>query len=140
MTATVGERPIAVAGSRHNRAARGAETSSDRDPARGRLDNAVRGRLDRVLQLIERRPMSALELRILLRLVDGQATVPALAEALERPTTEVWVAARDLARRGFAVRRSDGPGCESVYATTRTGVTTIRPLMTAASLYHAPRA
>ena len=39
--------------------------------------------LDRVLELVEQRRLSAAELRILLRLVDREAGIPELAEALD---------------------------------------------------------
>jgi DNA-binding MarR family transcriptional regulator len=66
------------------------------DPPTGRL-----AALDRVLALVERRRLSATELRVLLRLVDLRAGLPELAEALGRPPNDVRCAARSLASRGL---------------------------------------
>jgi DNA-binding MarR family transcriptional regulator len=89
--------------------------------------------LDRLLALVERRALSALELRILLHLLDGELTVLQLAEALDRSPTDVVLATRRLSRGGFARRRSSGPTREPVFSSTPAGALAVRPLLTAAS-------
>src|SRR4051794_844651 len=87
--------------------------------------------LDRLLELIDRRTLSVLELRLLLQLEAGAATVPQLAQALERESRDALAAVRRLAERGFVQRRSIGPHRERLYCIARPGIVTIRPLLTA---------
>lgn len=102
------------------------------EPAAGSSANPERIELDLVLALIERRALSALELRMLLRLHAGQASIRRLAETLGRDTTEVLLAAERLTDRGFARRLWQGPDRQAVYSIGRPGILTIEPLLTAA--------
>jgi predicted transcriptional regulator len=89
------------------------------------------GDLGRLLALIDRRELSILEMRLLLQLADGAATVPQLAEALDRDPSDVLAAGRRLADLGFVRRRSIGPRRQGLYSIARPGLMTIRPLLTA---------
>jgi hypothetical protein len=88
--------------------------------------------LDRVLDLVERRRLSAGELRILLRLVDGEAAIPDLAEALDQPPLDVRRCGRRLAARGLVLWRHVGTRKGTRLAITPAGLTTVRALLTAA--------
>ncbi len=88
--------------------------------------------LDLVLSLIERRSLSALELRLLLQLHTGQASVRQLADQLGRDNTEVLLAAERLTGRGFARRLWVGPDREAIYSIGKPGILAIEPLLTAA--------
>jgi predicted transcriptional regulator len=94
--------------------------------------NATSDDLDRLLALIDRRELSILELRLLLQLEEGAATIPQLAETLDRDPSDVLAAGRRLAGLGFVRRRSIGPGRQGLYGIARPGLMTLRPLLTAA--------
>jgi predicted transcriptional regulator len=106
-------------------------TSARRRRAVPAATQSTRVDLDRLLDLIERRTLSVLELRLLLQLEAGAATVPELAETLERETKDVLAAVRRLAQRGFVQRRSIGSHRQGLYCIARPGIVTIRPLLTA---------
>lgn len=57
--------------------------------------------LDRVLEMVERRRLSPAELRILIRLVDREAGIPELAEALDERPLDVRRCGRRLSARGL---------------------------------------
>lgn len=86
--------------------------------------------LHRVLELLERRPMSATELRILLAVLDGEAAASALARRLDRRSPDIERAAERLYARGLLRWRHDRRRNEPILALTATGLATIRPLLT----------
>lgn len=88
--------------------------------------------LDRVLDLVERRQLSAGELRILLRLVEGEAAIAELAEALDQRPLDVRRCGRRLAARGLVLWRHAGTRQGTRLAITSAGLTTVRALLTAA--------
>ena len=104
---------------------------STRSRAAERRPDARRSDLDRLLALIERRSLSILELRLLLELEEGAATIPQLAETLDRDPRDVLAAGRRLADVGFVRRRSIGPERHGLYSIARPGLMTLRPLLTA---------
>jgi DNA-binding MarR family transcriptional regulator len=103
-------------------------TSSARSAATSRT---ARLALDRVLELVDRRRLSAAELRMLLRLVDREATIPELAEALDERPLDVRHCARRLSARGLVSWRHAGPRKHTQLAITPAGMTTVRALLTA---------
>jgi predicted transcriptional regulator len=88
--------------------------------------------LDRVLALIARRGLSATELRMLLRVVDRDASIPELAEALEQRPRDVRRYGRRLASRGLVSWRHMGTPTQTRGGMTPSGLTTVRALLTAA--------
>jgi hypothetical protein len=88
--------------------------------------------IDRVLELVGRRQLSATEVRVLLRLVDREAGVPELAEALGLRPVEITCAGRRLASRGLMRWYHVGKRKGSRMGTTRAGLATVRALLTAA--------
>ena len=95
------------------------------------LKNETSGDLDRLLALIDRRELSILELRLLLQLEEGAATIPQLASALDRDPSDLLAAGRRLSGLGFIHRRSIGPARQGLYSISRPGLMTLRPLLTA---------
>jgi hypothetical protein len=98
------------------------------------------GDLDRLLGLIDRRELSILELRLLLQLAEGPATIPQLAETLDRNSSDVLAAGRQLVGVGFVRRRSIGRERQGLYGIARTGLLELRPLLTAVGRFtvHGP--
>ena len=98
----------------------------------GATSRTARVALDRVLELVGRRRLSAAELRILLRLVDRDAGIPELAEALDERTVDVRRCGRRLSARGLVRWRHAGTRKETRLGITPAGLTTVRALLTAA--------
>jgi hypothetical protein len=93
---------------------------------------AARASLDRMLELLDRRRLSAMDLRLLLALTDGRATPGELARMLTRHPLVIRYAARRLKSLGLVRHQTDserGP----VLSITWTGITAVRPLLAAAS-------
>jgi DNA-binding MarR family transcriptional regulator len=88
--------------------------------------------LERALKLLERRPLSTLELRILLALTDGEVGASELADDLDRPRPDVLRAAERLYAGDLLRWRHDRRRDEPRLAITRGGRTTVRPLLAAA--------
>lgn len=88
--------------------------------------------LDRVLELVELRQLSATELRLLLALVDREASLSELAEALGQRPVEIRRAGRSLAMRGLVQWRHVGGRKKTRLGITPNGLATIRALLTAA--------
>jgi DNA-binding MarR family transcriptional regulator len=86
--------------------------------------------LDRVLELFERRGLSATELRVLLALLDRGARLSDLAEALDQRPNEITRAARSLSVRGLTRWQHVG-NKETRLEITSSGLTTVRALLTA---------
>ena len=97
----------------------------------GATSRTARLALDRVLELVERRRLSPAELRILLRLVDGEAGIPGLAEALDERPVDVRRCGRRLSARGLVSWRHAGPLKHTQLAITPAGLTAVRALLTA---------
>lgn len=89
--------------------------------------------LDRVLELVGRRQLSAAELRILVRLIDREASIPELAEALDERPVDVRRCGRRLSARGLVSWRHAGPLKHTQLSITPAGLTTVRALLAAAS-------
>jgi DNA-binding MarR family transcriptional regulator len=93
---------------------------------------AARATLDRVLELVERRKLSATELRVLLALVDRGACLSDLAEALDQRPDEITRAGRMLSMRGLIRWHHVGRRKQTRLEITSSGLTTVRALLTAA--------
>ena len=91
---------------------------------------AARATLDRVLELVERRKLSATELRVLLALLDRGACLSDLAEALDARPDQITRAGRSLSMRGLI--RWHHVGRQTRLEITSSGLTTVRALLTAA--------
>ena len=92
----------------------------------------LRATLDRVLELFERRKLSATELRVLLALLDRGACLSDLAEALDQRPDEITRAGRSLSMRGLMRWHHVGRRKETRLEITSSGLTTVRALLTAA--------
>lgn len=89
--------------------------------------------LDRVLELRERRELSATELRLLLGLLDRESGLSELAAALGQRPVEVRRAGWGLARRGLVRWRHAGRLKQTRLEITADGLATLQPLLTAAA-------
>jgi DNA-binding MarR family transcriptional regulator len=99
-------------------------------PRDGPTRAVARATLDRVLELFERRGLSATELRVLLVLLDRGARLSDLAEALDQRPNEITRAARSLSMRGLTRMEHVGSK-ETRLEITSSGLTTVRALLTA---------
>jgi DNA-binding MarR family transcriptional regulator len=97
-----------------------------------RRDRAAGTTLDRVLELVERRKLSATELRVLLALLDRGACLSDLAEALDLRPDEITRASRSLSMRGLIRWHHVGRRKQTRLEITSSGLTTVRALLTAA--------
>jgi DNA-binding MarR family transcriptional regulator len=93
---------------------------------------AARATLDRVLELVERRKLSATELRVLLALLDRGACLSDLAEALDARPDQITRAGRRLSMRGLIRWHHVGRRQQTRLEITSSGLTTVRALLTAA--------
>jgi DNA-binding MarR family transcriptional regulator len=93
---------------------------------------AARPTLDRVLELLEGSKLSATELRVLLALFDQGACLADLAEALDERPDEITRAGRSLSMRGLIRWHHVGTRKQTRFEITSSGLTTVRPLLTAA--------
>jgi DNA-binding MarR family transcriptional regulator len=98
----------------------------------GRSLLAARATLDRVLELVEGSELSATELRVLLALFDRGACLADLAAALEARPDEITRAGRSLSMRGLIRWHHVGRRKQTRLEITSYGLTTVRPLLTAA--------
>jgi DNA-binding MarR family transcriptional regulator len=87
--------------------------------------------LDRVLELFERRGLSATELRVLLALLDRGARLSDLAEALDQRPDEIRRAGRSLSMRGLTRWHHAGRRNETRLEITSSGLMSVRALLTA---------
>jgi DNA-binding MarR family transcriptional regulator len=87
--------------------------------------------LDRVLELVERRGLSATELRVLLALLDRGARLSDLAKELEQTPSEITRAGRSLSMRGLTRWHHAGRRKVTRLEITSSGLTTVRALLTA---------
>ena len=107
----------------------GAAGLSDARVRAGQLPELDVGAL---LELLERGPLSAAELRILLAVLERERAVSELAEAFGRRPVEIRRSGARLYARGLLHWRHTGPGKEAVFGITPSGLATLRPLLTAA--------
>jgi hypothetical protein len=122
------ESPAAAAGRRRLR------VTHDRDAdAHARAAPTAKLALDGLLELLERRRLSATELRILLAVLDREVPVSELAETFGRRSLDIRSAAARLYARGLLRWRHDARSSEAVFGITRAGLATVRPLLTAAA-------
>jgi DNA-binding MarR family transcriptional regulator len=98
-----------------------------------------RAALDRVLELLRRRRLSATEMRVLLVLLDRKASLTELAEALGQRPVEIRRAGRSLAARGLVRWQHVGRRKETHIEITAEGLATIRALLPAAGRMGAER-
>jgi DNA-binding MarR family transcriptional regulator len=98
----------------------------------GPISTSARVVLDRVLELLGRRRLSATELRVLLRLLDREASLSELAKALGQRPVEIRRAGRSLAMHGLVRRRHVGRRKQTRLEITAAGLATTRALLTAA--------
>jgi DNA-binding MarR family transcriptional regulator len=87
-------------------------------------------RLDAVLTLLERRELSATELRFLVAVFQGHATGHQVARILARTGDEVRRMGRRLQLAGLVRRSHDEQ--DTTFAITPLGIATLKPLVTAA--------
>jgi DNA-binding MarR family transcriptional regulator len=88
--------------------------------------------VDRVLEVFDRCGLSPCELRVLLTLLDREASLPEIAEALGKPASEVTRAGRRLATRGLVRWYHVGAREETRLVITARGLATMRTLLAAA--------
>jgi DNA-binding MarR family transcriptional regulator len=101
-------------------------------PSHGPAAADAQATLDRVLELFERRRLSATEMRVLLALADRGAGVSELAHALDQSPAEVTRVGRRLSARGLIRWNHVGRRKETRFEITSSGLTTLRALMAAA--------
>jgi DNA-binding MarR family transcriptional regulator len=87
-----------------------------------------RTEIDQVLEVLERRGLSLGELRVLLALLDREASLAELAEGLDKPVGEVWRSGSRLARRGLVRWYHVGPRDQSRLTITVGGRATVQAL------------
>jgi predicted transcriptional regulator len=121
------EPPAAAAGRRQLRVAH--DRHAD---AQTRAAPTAKLALDGLLELLERRRLSATELRILLAVLDREVPVSELAETFGRRSLDIRRAAARLYARGLVRWRHDAWSGEAVFGITRAGLATVRPLLIAA--------
>jgi hypothetical protein len=103
---------------------------SDRS-AHGSFPETGRAALDRVLELLERTQRSPTELRVLLGLLDREASLPELADALGQGPTEIRRAGQSLAMRGLVRWQHVGRNKQTRLGITATGSAAMRVWLTA---------
>jgi len=91
-----------------------------------------RAALDRMLELLRRHRLSATEMRVLLALLDREASLSELAEALGQRPVEIRRAGRSLSARGLVRWHHVGRRKETHIEITAQGLATIRALLPAA--------
>jgi DNA-binding MarR family transcriptional regulator len=91
-----------------------------------------RTEIDRVLEVLERRGLSLGELRLLLGLLDREAGLAELGEALGKPVRDISRTGNRLARRGLVRRYHVGSRYETRLTATKQGRATARALLEAA--------
>jgi len=107
------------------------DISRPRSGTSGPNSAVAQAALDRILELFERRKLSATELRVLLALIDRGAGVSDLAEALDQSPDEITRVGRSLSMRGLIRWHHVGPRKETRFDITSAGLTTARALLTA---------
>ena len=90
-------------------------------------------RLDVLLELLERRDMTATDLRVLLAFVDRERTLGELTGVVQMPTTPIKRIAGRLCLAGLLRQAHDPETDEPAYAITARGLATLKPLVTAAT-------
>jgi N-acyl-D-aspartate/D-glutamate deacylase len=103
---------------------------SDRS-ADGSISGTGRAVLDRVLELLERTQRSPTEMRVLLRLLDREASLAELADALGQAPVEIRRAGRSLAMLALVRWQHVGRNKETRLGITAAGLAAMRALLTA---------
>jgi DNA-binding MarR family transcriptional regulator len=85
--------------------------------------------IDRALEVFERRGLSPGELRVLLKLLDRDASLSEMAEALGKPPSEISRAGSRLATRGLVRWCHVGARGQTRLEITTDGLTTMRTLL-----------
>jgi DNA-binding MarR family transcriptional regulator len=88
--------------------------------------------VDRVLEVFDRCGLSPCELRVLLTLLDREASLAEIAQALGKAPSEVTRAGRRLATRGLVRWYHVGARQETRLVITARGLATMRALLAAA--------
>jgi DNA-binding MarR family transcriptional regulator len=91
--------------------------------------SAERTEIDRVLAMVERRGLAPGELRLLFRLLDREASLTELADALGRQPGEVSRSGGRLARRGLVRWYHVGPRDETRLTITKDGRARVQALL-----------
>jgi hypothetical protein len=131
---TVSDAPDGIAGGVHAGGAprRPLRLAYDRNAGgQARATRTAAHPLDQLLASLERGELSASELRILLAVLDRDITVSELARTLGRPPAEIRHTGERLYARGLLSWRDDARSGETTLGTTRAGVATVRPVLTA---------
>lgn len=88
--------------------------------------------LDRLLELLDGRELSLCEFRVLLGLVERDASVPELARVLGRDASVIQTRGQRLVDRGLLRKRQTRTHDEPLLGLTARGLMELRPLITAA--------
>lgn len=84
--------------------------------------------IDAVLDVVERGPLIAGELRILLALLDGERAISELARTFGHRSADIRRTGARLLGRGLIRWRQTGPGKEAVFGISPAGLAALRPL------------
>jgi DNA-binding MarR family transcriptional regulator len=91
--------------------------------------SSCRNTVDRVLEVFERRGLSPSEVRVLLKLLDREAGLSEIAEALGQRPSKVTRTGRRLAERGLVRWYHVGARKQTRLVITADGVATMRMLL-----------
>jgi hypothetical protein len=89
-------------------------------------------RLDLLLELLERRSMTATDLRVLLAVIDRERSLRELVDLVTRPAASVRKTAGRLCLAGMLRQTHDPHTDGPAYAITPRGLAALKPLLTAA--------
>jgi DNA-binding MarR family transcriptional regulator len=105
-------------------------------PHQGAAVAQTRGTIDRVLAMLEQRGLSPTEVRVLLHLLDREASLVEIANALGHPPGVITGAGGRLDSRGLVRWFHAAHTKESRLAITADGVATMRALLAAGQQCH----
>jgi transcription initiation factor IIE alpha subunit len=100
---------------------------------RGRRPRTAEVALDLILEGVERRRLAPAELRILLALLEREATDAELAQTFGQDSEEIRRLAERLYARGLLRWRHDARSNATVLGITRAGLASLGPLLSAAT-------
>jgi DNA-binding MarR family transcriptional regulator len=98
-------------------------------PGDGPVSASALPAIDRVLEVFERRGLSPTELRVLLKLLDREASLLELAQALGQPPSEITRVGRRLSTRGLVRWYHVGSHKETRLEVTEGGLATMQALL-----------
>lgn len=101
-------------------------------PGDGPVSASATSAIDRVLEVFERRGLSPTELRVLLKLLDRDASLSEIARALGQRPNDITRAGRRLSTRGLVRWYHGGAPKQTQFAITAEGLATMRALLAAA--------